>query len=128
MQPILPFRRAGRDRQASKGQCDPRNSLSGRRRFGGPVKSGQEHLHRQLLPGAPARPEDRSHFRVDGDLPDLSPDQAIAQLRAELMRVTRASLPPAAGSLESWLKVALEAVPAGEVLNAAMTIARRAKP
>jgi hypothetical protein len=58
----------------------------------------------------------------------LSPDQAMSQLRAELARTTRASLPPAVGSLESWLKAVLEALPAGEVLNAAMTIAGRVRP
>jgi len=41
------------------------------------------------------------------------------------MRIGQASLPPAGGKLESWLKSALEALPAGEVLNAAMTIAAR---
>jgi len=55
----------------------------------------------------------------------LQSDQAISQLRAELMRIGQASLPPAGGKLESWLKSALEALPAGEVLNAAMTIAAR---
>ena len=58
----------------------------------------------------------------------LSPHQAMTQLRAELATTTRASLPSAVGSLESWLNAVLEALPAGEVLNAAMTIAGRVKP
>jgi len=57
----------------------------------------------------------------------LQPDEAIAQLRAELMRTSRVSL-PLGGSLESWLNGALEVIPAGEILNAAMTIATRIRP
>jgi hypothetical protein len=57
----------------------------------------------------------------------LQPDEAIAHLRAELLRTSRVSL-PSGGSLEGWLKAALEALPAGEVLNAAMTIATRVRP
>jgi hypothetical protein len=60
---------------------------------------------------------------VDAGLP---PDQAIAQLRTELLKTSRTSL-PAGEALESWLKAVLAVVPAGEVLNAAMTIAARAK-
>jgi hypothetical protein len=56
----------------------------------------------------------------------LQPDQAIAQLRTELLKTSRTSL-PAGGSLESWIEAVLGTVPAGEVLNAAMTIAARAK-
>lgn len=58
----------------------------------------------------------------------LQSGQAISQLRAELQSSGRTSLPPARGTLESWLQAALEALPAGEVLNAAMTIAARARP
>jgi hypothetical protein len=58
----------------------------------------------------------------------LQSGQAISQLRAELLRTGHTSLPPARGTLDSWLQSALEALPAGEVLNAAMTIAARTSP
>jgi hypothetical protein len=57
----------------------------------------------------------------------LPADQAMTQLRTELAKTTHASLPPITGPLDAWLKAVVAALPAGEVLNAAMTIARRAK-
>jgi hypothetical protein len=57
----------------------------------------------------------------------LPAEQSITQLRAELRKTTAVPLPPAVGSLDDWLRSVLDAIPASEVLNAAMTIARRVK-
>jgi hypothetical protein len=84
-----------------------------------------------------SRPTKRSNQKGDGSPAGrikrvltldagLQPDHAIAQLRSELRKISPKPL-PAGGSLENWLKTVLEVVPAGEVLNAAMTIAARAK-
>lgn len=65
--------------------------------------------------------------RVLGVEAGLPANEAIAQLRAELTKTVNGPLPSAAGSLEDWLEAVLDLVPAGEVLNAAMTIAKRVK-
>src|SRR5262245_16581143 len=50
----------------------------------------------------------------------LSPEESMDQLRVELMNLPHVSLPKKA-SFDRWLDVVLSRVPAGEVLNAAMT-------
>jgi hypothetical protein len=57
----------------------------------------------------------------------LSAQDGAAQLRSELLKIVRRPIPEAAGSLDRWLSVVLDAIPAGEVLNAAMTVAQRKK-
>ena len=56
----------------------------------------------------------------------LTPVQSMIELKGELRGV---SLPQrTGGSFDDWLQLLLDAVPAGEVLNAAMVVARRTKP
>ena len=58
----------------------------------------------------------------------LSEQRSIQELRAELAGTLNVALPsPKGASLDRWLDATLNAVPAGEVLNAAMTIATRHK-
>ena len=58
----------------------------------------------------------------------LSEQRSIQELRAELAGTLSVALPLAKGySLDHWLDATLNAVPPGEVLNAAMTIANRNK-
>lgn len=56
----------------------------------------------------------------------LSEQRSIQALRAELAGTLSVTLPSAKGaSLDQWLEATLSAVPPGEVLNAAMSIANR---
>jgi hypothetical protein len=56
----------------------------------------------------------------------LSEQRSIQELRAELAGTLSVALPSARGaSLDQWLEATLGAVPPGEVLNAALSIANR---
>ena len=57
----------------------------------------------------------------------LTPAQSMTALEKELASAVAASLPPLVGSFEKWLNAVLAALPAGEVLNAAMMVARRTR-
>jgi hypothetical protein len=59
----------------------------------------------------------------------LSQQRSIQELRTELVATLNVALPSAkAASLDEWLNATMSVLPAGEVLNAAMTIAARHKP
>ena len=87
----------------------------------------------------PPRPNRRKAGRGDGSPTGrikrvltveagLSEQRSIQELRAELADTVSVALPSSKGaSLDQWLDATLNAVPAGEVLNAAMTIATRQK-
>jgi hypothetical protein len=86
---------------------------------------------------AAARPPRRNTERADGSPAGrikrlltveagLSQQQSIQELRAELATTVKVALPSAKGtSLDNWLAATISTIPAGEVLNAAMTVAGR---
>jgi hypothetical protein len=57
----------------------------------------------------------------------LSAQDSMQELKSELAKAGFSPPPPGRASLDRWLTSLVDAIPAGEVLNAAMTVASRFK-